>query len=355
MKKIVFCIGNLNVGGIESAAINYIKNIDNKKYDISLFMEQKSGEYLSEVPQHVHIINYNICTIKFSLIRKIVNAGKLLYFTIKYYHKFDFSCCFATSVKSCAILAKNFSYNNALWFHGHYWDSLDDANFFLKYVRADKYKKYVFVSNHLKNEFLKVRPKCKKEMFVLNNPINALEILSKSDAAIDYKKPKCSCLVNISRHEDKFKNLYMLFRVVKRLVNDGYKFELLMIGDGPDHDDYIKYIKDNKLDKIVKFVGRKNNVFPYYKISDAVLLTSISEGNPVVFLEAKVMNKPVITTDVSDAKLDIAGNYGLVSNNNEEDYYLCLKSFLDNGIKIKRFDYKDYNSEIIRKFEDVVR
>ena len=81
---------------------------------------------------------------------KFENAMKLMFLSIKYYHKFYFSANFATSIKSGAILAKRFSKNNAIWFHGEYWNNHIDAQKFLKYIRARKYQKVVFVSNKIK-------------------------------------------------------------------------------------------------------------------------------------------------------------------------------------------------------------
>ena len=146
----------------------------------------------------------------------------------------------------------------------------------------------------------------------------------------------------------------MLFRVVKRLVNDGYKFDLWLIGSGPDTDSYKKLVNDLKINNYVKFLGFSKNVYPYYKMGDVVLLTSYAEGNPVVFLETKILNTPIISTDVSDAKIDLNG-YGIVTDNNEDSYYRALKSFLDNGYEIKeKFDATENNEITMKKLYQMI-
>ena len=91
------------------------------------------------------------------------------------------------------------------------------------------------------------------------------------------------------------------------------------------------------------------------KNSDALLLTSLKEGNPVVFLEAKVLNIPIITTDVSDSKIDILNKYGLVSELNEESFYLTVKKFIEDGFVIKnKFNPEEYNQDILKKLDKVI-
>ena len=82
------------------------------------------------------------------------------------------------------------------------------------------------------------------------------------------------------------------------------------------------------------FFGKQSNVFPFYKLADALAISSRMEGNPVVYLESKVMNVPIISTDVTDAKSELFG-YGIVCDNNENALYDAIKFFLENGFVIK--------------------
>ena len=161
--------------------------------------------------------------------------------------------------------------------------------------------------------------------------------------------------LNVGRHTEEEKNLSMLINVIKKLIDDRYDFEVLLIGDGPDNNHYKKLVGELNLNNNIKFLGKKKNPFPYYKIADALLLTSKQEGNPVVFLESKVFNVPIITTDVSDAKIDIDKKYGIVTDNNFDSYYNSLKDFLDNGFKIKeKFNYKEYNKVVLQNIYEII-
>ena len=146
----------------------------------------------------------------------------------------------------------------------------------------------------------------------------------------------------------------MLIDACYKLINEGYDFNLWMVGDGDDHQIYIDMVKKLKLNKYVTFFGKHSNVYPYYKMCDAVVLSSKMEGNPVVYLEAKVLNKPVISTDIADAKIELDG-YGIVVPYGLDGVYDGLKQFLDNGYVIKRkFDGKKYNQERLNKLYEII-
>ena len=186
---------------------------------------------------------------------------------------------------------------------------------------------------------------------MINNVIDGDSIIKKSKENIDFKKTKTT-FVNISRHDEHQKRISRIIDATNKLIKEGYNFELLLIGDGPDTDMYKKLVKQYKLEKMIKFLGKKSNPFPYYKIADAVLLSSSSEGYPVVFNEARILNVPLITTKVSDYQ-DIEKKYGIVTE--QEEIYKGMKEFLDNGFKIKKkFDYKEYNQNIILKIENLI-
>lgn len=353
-KKIIFYSYNLDIGGIERAILNYIKYIDKSKYDITLMLFKKEGIYLDEVPKDVKVIGFNVCESKNVLIRKMVNFFKLLYFSIKYYHKFYFSASFTTTLNSGSILSRKFSKNNAIWFHGNYWDNKEEGEKFLKRYQVKKFKKIVFVSNKSKEKYLDMVPDTKQDLYVINNLINIEEIAEKSKEKVNVIKRKTT-LLNVGRHEEAQKQLHRLFQACKRLLNEGYDFDLWLVGDGPDKKEYEHYVKKLNIEDNVSFWGKQNNVFPYYKLCDAVVLSSNTEGNPVVFLEAKVMHKPIITTNVSDAMTEIGEDYGIVTNIDDEDYYLGLKTFLDKGFKIKKnFDPYEYNKNQLKELYKVI-
>ncbi len=90
-------------------------------------------------------------------------------------------------------------------------------------------------------------------------------------------------------------------------------------------------------------------------MSDALIMSSDYEGNPVVFIEAKILGKPIITTNISDSEEEIAGKYGLVTGKNTEELYIAIKQFIKEGYEIKEpFNPEKYNQQILEELEKVL-
>ena len=56
-KKILFVINTLGKAGAETALLELLKKIPEDKYDVSLLVLLGQGEMISQVPDHVHILN----------------------------------------------------------------------------------------------------------------------------------------------------------------------------------------------------------------------------------------------------------------------------------------------------------
>lgn len=353
-KKIIFCVYSLDIGGIETSLISLLNNLDFSKYDIYLFLVKKEGIFLNSISPDIKIINFNICENKNIIWRKLINFLKLQYFKLKYKNKFDFAAAYATTIKACTKLAHHFSKNNAIWIHGDFTKIYEGKKMkkFIKFINVKKYKKIVFVAKSIKDNFINVGINLKGKCYVFNNFIDYKKIEKLSTETIIPKRK--TTLVNVSRHEEKAKNLLLLLRSVKRLIDEGYDFDLWMVGDGPDHTLYVDFVSKNNLEDVVMFYGRKSNPFVYYKSADAVVLSSVIEGNPVVFVEAKVLNKPIITTNVGDALIDVKDKYGIVTDINDDSYYNGLKKFLDDGFIPQKFNSQEFNKKILCQLEKVI-
>ena len=194
----------------------------------------------------------------------------------------------------------------------------------------------------------------KEKTIACNNIVNNKEILKLSEEEIEIKKDnKCFTFLNVGRHDEKQKKLTRIIEAVQKLKQDDLNFKVLFVGDGKDNTLYRKMVKDKKLENNIIFVGPQKNPYPYFKISDCVILTSDYEGYPVVFLESFILNKPIITTKVSDYK-DIEGKYGYITSKQIDDIYEKMKEMIKNGYEIKEsFDADKYNNDIIEKLEKI--
>ena len=157
----------------------------------------------------------------------------------------------------------------------------------------------------------------------------------------------------MGRHDERQKKLTRLIEAAEKLKQENLQFRILFVGDGQDTNIYKEMVKSKKLEEQIIFLGKKENPYPYYKMSDCVILTSDYEGYPVVFLESMILKKPIITTNVSDHE-QIKEKYGIVTSKEVNNIYEAMKSFIQKGFEPKeQFDYKKYNEEILKTLEQM--
>ena len=358
MKKLLFAAYSLDVGGIQKALVNLVNVLQNRGYDITVVLEKKQGIFLNELNKNIKLIEYTPSEKKNLIVRKITNFIHRIQFIIKYKNKYDFSAAFATYSKPSIFVSKVASKNNTLWGHADYLTLFDNdrqkVKDFFKSIKVEQFKNIIFVSEEGKNSFLDIFPQMKEKTIECNNIVNNKEILKLSEEEIEIKKDnKCFTFLNVGRHDEKQKKLTRIIEAVQKLKQDDLNFKVLFVGDGKDNTLYRKMVKDKKLENNIIFVGPQKNPYPYFKISDCVILTSDYEGYPVVFLESFILNKPIITTKVSDYK-DIEGKYGYITSKQIDDIYEKMKEMIKNGYEIKEsFDADKYNNDIIEKLEKI--
>lgn len=357
MKKLLFAAYSLDVGGIEKALVTLLNELQKKDYEITLVLEKKEGIFLEELNSRIQVITYTPNSDKNVLKRKMKNFMKQIKFALKYKNKFDFSASFATYSNSSAFVSRTASKNSALWIHSDYLTIYqDNIKEMIKFFREKKYNKFkhlIFVSQKSKESFISVFPKAKQKAIVCNNLVDDQKIEKLSQEKIEIEKDEITTFLNVGRHDEKEKRLSRIIEVAEKLKQDKYKFRILFVGDGRDNEKYKEMVKERKLEEQIIFLGKKQNPYPYFKISDCVILTSDYEGYPVVFLESMILNKPIITTKVSDYE-DVEGKYGYTTTKEITDIYEKMKLFIENGFEIKeKFDVEKYNNDIMHKLEEI--
>jgi glycosyltransferase involved in cell wall biosynthesis len=73
---------------------------------------------------------------------------------------------------------------------------------------------------------------------------------------------------------------------------------LLLVGDGDDRLRLEQLAHDLGVARSCLFLGYQQDVAPWFAVSDAVVLTSASEGTPATLIEALAAGRPVVATDV---------------------------------------------------------
>ncbi len=364
MKKLLFSAVNLDVGGIETALVTLLNTLaQNRNYDITLFLEKKQGLFLNDLDKKIKILEFTPNNCKNVPLRKLINLLKQTIFKLKYKNKFDFSCCYATYSNPSAFVARTASKNSVLWCHcdylSYFYGDINKTKEFFEEKKYNEFNKIIFVSKQSKKSFLKIYPECKEKAICINNLIDYKKIISKSEESIDetnlFENKNIITFINIGRHEERQKRLSRIIEATKLLKQEEEtknKFRVIFVGDGPDTKEYEKLIKENNLNDKIILVGRKKNPYPYLKKSDCLILTSDYEGFPVVYVEGMILNKPIITTNVSGTDEIKEKGFAIITDKDIFEIYITMKNFILNKYKMKKeFNPEAYNNEILEKIE----
>lgn len=107
------------------------------------------------------------------------------------------------------------------------------------------------------------------------------------------------------------KDVKTFIQAAKIVVDKIPEAQFYILGPTDEEPEYneecVKLVDALGLDSNLKFTG-KVNVREYYDFLDIVVLTSISEAQPYVILEANSVGIPVVTTDVGACREMIEGN-----------------------------------------------
>ncbi len=350
-KKLLFCSYDLNIGGIENALINLLNNMDYSKYDITLILERKEGVFLDKLNSNVCVKEYKVSSCKNIVFRKFYNLFKKLFWIIFNYHKYDFSCCYATYSLPCNMLAYYGSKNNLFYIHSNYKYIYDESDLrvFFDARRINLYKHIAFVANEARKDLIEFYPNIKDKSVVINNLIDYQKVIDLSKEKVSYDKKTKYLFVFVGRLEEHSKRLSKMINVVKKLSD----VSLLIVGDGPERDMYQNMISDCSR---ITMVGAKKNPYPYMNLADYVVLSSDYEGYPVVYSEAIILGKKIISTiDVSDDFISIPNRFGYIVSKDENKMLSDIKDILKNDNMIQeKVDFSKINSLKIKKLESMI-
>ena len=119
------------------------------------------------------------------------------------------------------------------------------------------------------------------------------------------------------------KGVEYLIRAMKDISIAHPSASLLLVGDGPLRGSLETLARDIGVSEFVSFMGWKDHseMVSIYAASDIVALPSLSEGLPMVLLEAMASGKPVVATRVGGIPelIDQGGNGYLVAPGSESE------------------------------------
>lgn len=334
MRKILFVIPSMRIGGAEKSLVNLLNLIDLNKYDVNLLMFKPEGDFLQQIPSGIHILktdpslfyaykcDKNVFSCKAGIrseILRIFSTGvcKILYGNCarqkrwtKFYKtllpkldsEYDVAIGYLEGDASYYVIDKVNAKRKILWVHSNFENikKNEDAAAYKEYFcKADK---VVSISDKCVQVLQNNYPDMKNKFVFLPNLTSSIVLSNTAKADIDevFSKDDFN-IVSVGRLTEA-KGFDMAIDALKILKDHKVPVHWWIIGDGELRKCLEKQAKDNSVEEYLTFLGFKANPYPYMNKADLIVQTSRWEGKSVVLDEAKILGKPILATDYATVK-----------------------------------------------------
>lgn len=260
---------------------------------------------------------------------------------------------FATQASIIALMYKDYLGNVSYTFTFHAHDIYYKNRWFENLVNNSKVA--FSISKFSANYVYKKYKKLNKNKIALSRLGTFLPISKK----IDEKKSDKELIIGFMGSFVKEKNLLFLLNTIKILIskNNKINIRLILAGEGPLKNTLINFVRKNKLDSIIKFIG---NVWAekkeqFFNEIDIFVLPSKSEGLPVVLMEAISYSIPIISTNISGIPEICIDNYNgfLIPSGDHDALLTAIIKFYN--MDENRFQVFKYNAHESSKNYDIIQ
>lgn len=367
MKKILFGITSLTIGGAERVLVDLANELCND-YDITIFTIYPNGEFEKSLSNKIKLKSlYNKRYNELSKIQKVFVPLKVWINKNQIYNKyikenFDVEIAFLEGPITRLISVKNSGTKKVAWIHNDI-SRVFGNNLKSKIKRHidekiyNKFDELVFVSKDNKKSFEKIYKNNAVKKEIIYNYINSENILKKSNDEIPeiFAEDELN-FVTVARLVEQ-KGIDRLIRVHSKLIKENLKHKIWVIGDGPEYKKLESLVDSNSVKDTFKLLGKRENPYPYIKKADYFCLLSYFEGYGMVLEEAKILGKDILITNTAAREAVEDYEYATIIENNENDIYKILKEKILKGKDAinKSEKTKDYNNEdIIQKIKNIL-
>lgn len=361
MKKILFVINSLSIGGSEKSLVSLLNILDYDKYDVDLLMLKRGEVFEKYVPNKVNILDipkyyeflenkkvkispfkkvkYIYCRIKCSIElrtnrykKQMINNQQIFYrnqknILEKLDKRYDVAIAYAQGFPTYLVVDKVIASKKIAWINCDYtatlYDKKMDEGFYYKF------NKIIAVSETGKQSIINVNKKYEKNIEVIRDIVDSKLIRKMSKEKIEKFDKKYINILTVARLVITYKGYDILIKTAELLKRNNYKFKWYVIGDGQDKKEIEKLIEHYNLSDEIILLGSKSNPYPYMKECDIYVQTSRKEGFGLTVIEAKTLKKPIVCTNFNSAKEIINNNIdGLIVDINHISIFEGIKKYI---------------------------
>ncbi len=299
--RVLSVISCLATGGAESLLYYLHKYLKSKGYDnFAICTLTGKGEFYKKAKEgELPVISLDISSsYDPRALPRLIQVVKRGNFDIVHSHLY--SACFYSFLTS--LLLPNIKFIHTT--HGVGIEEREPR----KLIRMLRYRAFtsridrvVAVSDHTKNEYIRLSGISANKVIVIPNAIQPYEYGSvidvgrkRTELGLEDHVPVLLAVGRICEQ----KGYDTLLKVAELLKDRNQQYKLVIAGDGPQWGKMLKLRDDLNLQNEVYFLGRRNDVPELLQVADLFVQSSNWEGMPISILEAMMYGKPIVATAV---------------------------------------------------------
>lgn len=338
-KKLLFVIDSLSAAGGEKSLVTLLSELDYDKYDVDLQLFSYGGEFQRFIPSEVNLLppiaylsflsGNNKGTLRMWLSRvfysiwlRVGNSSRNMTKARKWWISsrkcipdnlinYDAAIAYSQCLPTFYVIEKVHATQKLAWVNCIY--HLEGYEKEWQWQYYESIGSIVLVSENSLQHFLTVYPEFKERMVLMSDLISVRSINRLSEEDESYKDNTNIRLLTVARLDKRDKGYDITLEACKILRDRGVDFKWYAIGRGPYREEMERYIEANGLQDFFIFLGTTPNPYPYIKDCTIYVQTSRHEGFGLSIAEARILNRPVVTTEFDSVYNQmVPGKNGLV-------------------------------------------
>lgn len=332
--RVLVFIESLNIGGAEKSLVNFLQSFDYGRLQVDLMTLKSGGAFEKYIPREVNSIPFpkpkglrkylaQLCRVYYALRwraqRGPRNKAEIFWSCMSptfptLEKEYDVAIAYQQGLPTYYVATKVKSKKKITWANVNLLNAGYRESFNRKYY--DKFDHIVAVSAQLYDILAQSRMMDSRRLTTIYDIISPETIrrMAREYTIDEYFTSGAIRIATVGRMARQ-KNQILAVRAAKILKEHGHEFCWCLVGNGPDFQSVKQLVEAESLGDCVRLTGAMPNPYPFMKDCDIYVQTSSFEGFGLTIAEAKILGKPIVSTnfDVVRDQIDDGVN-GLIAD-----------------------------------------
>jgi len=337
-KRVLFVIDSLTCGGAEKSLVSLLQLLNYRRLDLDLMMVRRGGVFETQIPPVVNILplptvsprlfrcSLGFFSINVRLLRMIgiQRHGAEVYWKrmLRAYpaleKEYDVAVAYQQGFPTYYVAEKVRAKKKWAWVNA----DLEKAGYRPRFNRPfyDRMTGVCAVSDALPGMLADAGFVSPDKIRVIKDILSVDLIQKMAEAPLEtFSSAAPVKILTVGRLAPP-KNYPLAVEAARLLLDKGLDFVWVFVGEGSERNNVEALIQQKDLKGHIVLAGMQPNPYPYFKACDFYVQTSSFEGFGLTVSEAKILHKPIVTTNFPSAYDQIIdGENGLIAEMTPED------------------------------------